>query len=100
MAAACAISSAGAQPAGLRAAAVKVDITPSSSKYLLGYGERKNTGVHDHIFTRVVALDDGATQFFLASSDVCEFSPAVYEEGNGNRPPASLVDHHPHALRP
>jgi len=80
MAAACAISSAGAQPAGLRAAAVKVDITPSSSKYLLGYGERKNTGVHDHIFTRVVALDDGATQFFLASSDVCEFSPAVYEE--------------------
>ena len=80
MAAAWAVAPAGAQPAGLRAAAVKVDITPTTSKYLVGYGERKNTGVHDHIFTRVVALDDGSTQFFLASSDICLFAPSIYDE--------------------
>jgi neutral ceramidase len=80
MAAALAVAPAGAQSAGLRAAVVKVDITPTTPKYLLGYGARQSIGVHDHIFTRVVALDDGTTQFFLASSDVCEFSPSVYEE--------------------
>jgi len=37
MAAACAISSAGAQPQAARGRR-EVDITPSSSKYLLGYG--------------------------------------------------------------
>jgi hypothetical protein len=51
-----------------RASAVKVDITPSSSKWLAGYPPRQSTGVHDRLFHRVVALDDGTTQFFLASS--------------------------------
>jgi hypothetical protein len=46
---------------------------------LLGYDPRKSTGVNDHIFHRIVAFDDGASQFFLVSSDICEFSPKLYD---------------------
>src|ERR1035441_1094864 len=66
--------------AGLRAAAVKVDITPRNSQWLLGYNPRQSTGVHDPIYTRVVALDDGHTQFYLVSSDICLFSPGLYDD--------------------
>jgi hypothetical protein len=69
-----------AQAGKFRASAVKVDITPSTSKWLAGYPARQSTGVHDRIFHRVVALDDGATQFFLASSEICLFAPSVYDE--------------------
>lgn len=69
-----------AQQATLRAAVVKVDITPSGSKWLAGYPARQSTGVHDRLFHRVVAIDDGTTQFFLASSDLCLFAPSVYDE--------------------
>ncbi len=70
----------GAQGGPLRASAVKVDVTPTESKYLEGYGERRSTSVHDHIFQRVVALDDGATQFFFISSEFCLISPSLYDE--------------------
>ncbi|MBZ5596677.1 MAG: neutral/alkaline non-lysosomal ceramidase N-terminal domain-containing protein [Acidobacteriia bacterium] len=82
MATACAAALAiGQERAGdFRASAVKVDITPSSSKWLAGYPARQSTGVHDHIFHRIVALDDGRTQFFLISSDLCLFAPSVYDE--------------------
>ncbi len=73
------VAAAGGPPA-LRAAAVKVDITPTSSKWLAGYPPRQSTGVHDRIFHRIVALDDGQTQFFLVSSDLCLFSPSVYDD--------------------
>lgn len=49
---------------GFRASVVKIDITPEVPKMLLGYAARKSTGVHDHIFHRIVALDDGVKQFF------------------------------------
>src|SRR5262249_41214867 len=62
-----------------RAAAVKVDITPENSQWLLGYQARQSTGVHDHIYHRVVALDAGDTQFYLISSDLCLFSPTLYD---------------------
>ncbi len=71
---------AAAQAGQFRASAVKVDITPSSSKWLAGYPPRQSTGVHDRIFHRVVAMDDGVTQFFLASSDLCLIAPSVYDE--------------------
>jgi lysophospholipase L1-like esterase len=61
---------------GFRAAVVKINITPDSSQYLLGYNSRKSTGVHDHIYHRIVALDDGTTQFFLVSTEICIISPA------------------------
>lgn len=66
--------------AGFRAAVVKVDITPSTPQWLLGYGARQSTGVHDPLFHRIVLLDDGRTQFALVSSDICLVSPAEYEK--------------------
>jgi len=66
--------------AQLRASVVKVDITPDQPQWLLGYGARRSTGVHDRLFHRIVALDDGKTQFFLVSTDICLFSPSVYDD--------------------
>src|SRR5688572_29783891 len=59
-----------------RAATVKVDITPNTPKQLLGYGARLSTGIHDRIHHRIIALDDGVTQFFLVSSEICLMSPS------------------------
>jgi hypothetical protein len=68
-------------PSGtFRASVVKVDITPTGSKWLAGYPARQSTGIHDRLFHRIVALDDGRTQFFLISSDLCLFAPSVYDE--------------------
>lgn len=63
-----------------RAAVVKVDITPEDSQNLLGYGARKSTGTHDPIFHKIIAMDDGTTQFFLVSSDICLISPSEYDK--------------------
>jgi len=62
-----------------RASVVKIDITPGEPKYLSGYNERKSTGVHDHIYHRIVALDDGVTQFFLVSTEIAVVSPIEYD---------------------
>ena len=64
---------------GFRAAVVKIDITPKDSQMLLGYQARKSIGVHDNIYHTIIILDDGKTQFFLVSSDLCEFSPSQYD---------------------
>jgi neutral ceramidase len=66
--------------ADFRASVVKVDLTPKTPQWLMGYGPRLSTGVHDPIFHKIVALDDGTTQFFLVASDLCLFSPSVYDE--------------------
>jgi neutral ceramidase len=65
---------------GFRAAVVKIDITPEDSQMLLGYQDRKSTGILDRIYHRIVAMDDGKTQFYLVSTDICEFSPSIYDE--------------------
>jgi neutral ceramidase len=70
---------AGTPPAGFRAAAVRADITPQSSQWLLGYQARQSNGVHDRIYHRVLALSAGSTQFYLISSDLCLFSPTLYD---------------------
>jgi len=66
--------------AQFRASVVKIDITPDKPQWLLGYGPRQSTGAHDHLYHRIVAMDDGKTQFFLISTDICLFSPSVYDE--------------------
>ena len=66
--------------AGFRASVVKIDITPSEPQWLLGYDPRKSDGVHDHLFHRIVAMDDGKTQFFVISTDICLFSPSTYDD--------------------
>ena len=62
-----------------KASVVKIDISPSTPKQLLGYSARLSTGIHDRIYHRIVALDDGTNQFFLVSTEVCLFSPAEYD---------------------
>src|SRR5215217_8789722 len=63
-----------------RASVVKVDITPDNSQQLLGYQARKSTGVHDRIYHRIVAMDDGKTQFYIISTDICLISPSQYDK--------------------
>ncbi|MET7000966.1 neutral/alkaline non-lysosomal ceramidase N-terminal domain-containing protein [Chitinophaga defluvii] len=70
-------------PGVFRAAVVKIDITPNSPKMLLGYQARQSTGVHDRIYHRIIALDDGVNQFFLVSSDICVISPSEYDHVAG-----------------
>lgn len=65
---------------GFRASVVKIDITPDKPPWLLGYAARQSTGVHDPLYHRIVALDDGKTQFYLVSTDIALFSPAFYDE--------------------
>jgi neutral ceramidase len=74
-----AVQSSGTKGGGLRASAVKVDITPQSSQWLSGYQARQSTGVLDSIYHRVVALDAGGTPFYLIASDLCLFSPTLYD---------------------
>jgi hypothetical protein len=69
-----------APAAEFRASAVKVEITPSTSQPLLGYGARNSTGVHDPLFHRIVAMDDGTLQMFLISTDIALTSPSVYDD--------------------
>ena len=73
----CLGSGASAQP--LRAGAAKVDITPKTTQWLLGYQARQSNGVHDNIYHRVLALDAGGTPFYLISSEVCLFSPNFHD---------------------
>ena len=63
-----------------RAACVKVDITPETPQWLQGYGPRQSTGVHDRIYHRIAALDDGTTTFYLVSTDICTISPSFYDD--------------------
>lgn len=63
-----------------RASVVKVDITPDNAQQLLGYQARKSTGIHDKIYHRIVAMDDGKTQFYLISTDICLISPSQYDK--------------------
>jgi len=69
----------GSKTNGFRASVVKVDISPNTPKQLLGYGARLSTGIHDRIHHRIIALDDGVTQFFLVSSEICLMSPSEYD---------------------
>lgn len=66
--------------AEFRASVVKVDITPKTPQWLMGYAARQSTGVHDPLFHRIAAMDDGATQVFLVASDLCVFSPSVFDD--------------------
>lgn len=73
---------AGAQnaPSVFRASVVKVDITPDDPQMLAGYAARKSTGVMHHIYHRIVALDDGNTQFFLISTEIGKMAPSQYDK--------------------
>jgi Neutral/alkaline non-lysosomal ceramidase, N-terminal len=63
-----------------RASCVKVDVTPEKPQWLQGYAPRQSVGVHDNIYHRIVAMDDGKTQFYLVSSDFCTIGPSFYDD--------------------
>ena len=62
-----------------RAACVQIDITPDTPQWLHGYGPRQSTEVHDRIYHRIAALDDGTRTFYLVSTDICTISPSFYD---------------------
>lgn len=62
-----------------RAACVQVDITPETPQWLHGYAPRQSEGVHDRIYHRIAALDDGTTTFYLVATDCCTVSPSYYD---------------------
>ena len=64
--------------ADFRASCVKIDITPETPQWLHGYGPRKSEGVHDRIYHRIAALDDGRTTLFVVASDICTITPSFY----------------------
>lgn len=65
--------------APFRAAVAQVDITPTTPQWLQGYAPRQSDGVNDRIYHRIAAFDDGTTEFYLVSSDLCVLSPAFYD---------------------
>jgi len=72
--------SASALAQDFRASVVKVDVTPDTPQMLLGYAARKSTGILHRIYHRILALDDGKTQFFIVSSEFCVKSPGYYDQ--------------------
>src|SRR5688500_17202406 len=68
------------QSSSFRASVVKINITPEIPQNLVGYGPRNSTGTHDPIFHKIVALDDGNSQFFIISTDICLVSPSEYDK--------------------
>ncbi len=82
----------GARPTAFRASAVKVDITPQSPQWLMGYGARQSDGVLDNIYHRVAAFDTGDAQFYLIASDLCLFSPTFYDSVTRDLQKATGID--------
>ncbi|MBX7121449.1 MAG: neutral/alkaline non-lysosomal ceramidase N-terminal domain-containing protein [Opitutaceae bacterium] len=65
--------------AEFRAAVVKMDVTPADPQPLVGYAPRISRGINDRLYHRILALDDGTTEFFLISSDFGSISPAYHD---------------------
>lgn len=65
--------------AELRAGVAKVDITPQQPCVLAGYAGRTNlsTGVHDPLFARAVAFEEGGKRLVLVSSDLIGYYKTV-----------------------
>ena len=51
--------------AAFRAAVAKVDITPTTPQWLLGYQARQSDAIHDRLYHRIVALDDEVRQRYI-----------------------------------
>ena len=68
----------GAEQAGLKAGAARIDITPDKPVNMSGYAARKalSTGVHDPLSARAVAFEVNGKRLVLISTDIIGF----YEE--------------------
>jgi len=66
--------------AEFRASVVEVDITPTTPQTLRGYTPRESVSIHDKLYHRIAALNDGKTTIYLVSTDICLFSPGFYDQ--------------------
>ena len=82
----------GTRTGRFRASAVKVSITPQTPQWLMGYQARQSDGVLDDIYHRVAAFDSGDAQFYLISSDLCLFSPTLYDSVTRDLQKATGID--------
>ncbi len=60
----------------------KINITPSTPIPMSGYGGRKGNfkGVHDDLFARVIAFDDGKNKAVIIAAELIGFSNSFWEE--------------------
>ncbi|HEV8512034.1 MAG TPA: hypothetical protein VGQ59_02095, partial [Cyclobacteriaceae bacterium] len=62
----------------LRASWAKVNITPRSPMPMAGYAPRNHfDSVHDSVYVRILAIDNGGVQCFIISADLLIFPPAL-----------------------
>lgn len=62
----------------LRASWAKISITPDHPMPMAGYRMREDfEDVHDSLYVRIIALDNGAKKVFLISADLLLFPPKV-----------------------
>lgn len=62
----------------LRAGWAKVNITPRSPMPMAGYAPRDHFDVvHDSVYVRILAIDNGGIQCFIISGDLLLFPPAL-----------------------
>lgn len=63
-----------AEPLALRAGAAKVDVTPAESELPKTY-----EGIHDHLYSRAIVFDNGATRAALLTLDAGGMSDALWQ---------------------
>ena len=64
--------------ARLRAGWAKINITPREPMPMAGYAPRDHfDSVHDSVYIRILAIDNGGIQCFLISADLLLFPPAL-----------------------
>jgi neutral ceramidase len=64
----------------LKAGTARIDITPEIPVILYGYASRKtpSEGVHDHLFARAVAFENGGRKLVMVSSDIGSYTDTLY----------------------
>ena len=66
--------------ATLKSGIARIDITPDIPVILYGYASRKtpSEGIHDHLFARAVAFENGSRKLVMVSSDIGSFTDTLY----------------------
>ncbi|MBK7713654.1 MAG: neutral/alkaline non-lysosomal ceramidase N-terminal domain-containing protein [Bacteroidales bacterium] len=64
----------------LRAGIAKADITPDIPVMLYGYASRKtpSEGIHDHLYARAVAFENGGKKIVMVSTDLGSYTDTLY----------------------
>lgn len=52
----------------------RIDITPSVGVPMIGYSPRTAIGIHDHLYSRALALESEGKRWILCSNDLCRIA--------------------------